>query len=141
MRILRKLRIMTTPSGTTELHELVLPAMANHHGTLFAGQGLELMAKAAFLAARGLAQREIVMAGVTGVDFISPIPVGYTLRLRAWVSRIGRSSMTVCVSGQTEAPAAPCEEVLKGVFEMVAVDGKGRPVAIESSYLKEESRS
>lgn len=115
--------------------------MANHHGSLFAGQGLELLAKAAFLVARGLAQREIVMAGVTGVDFMSPIPVGCTLRLRAWVSRIGRSSMTVCVSGHTLVLALPCEEALKGVFEMVAIDGKGRPVAIESSYLEQEFRS
>ncbi|WP_028606107.1 acyl-CoA thioesterase [Ottowia thiooxydans] len=132
---------MTTPQGTTELHELVLPVMANHHGTLFAGQGLQLMAKAAFLAARGLAQREVVMAGVTGVDFMSPIPVGYSLTLRAWVSRVGSSSMTVCVSGHTEAPAAPPEEALKGVFEMVAVDGNGRPAVIESRYMKQESRS
>ena len=43
---------MTSPIGTAETHELVLPAMANHHGTLFAGEGLQLMAKAAFLAAR-----------------------------------------------------------------------------------------
>ena len=50
--ILRKLRSMTSPIGTAETHELVLPAMANHHGTLFAGEGLQLMAKAAFLAAR-----------------------------------------------------------------------------------------
>ena len=89
---------MTTPAGTTELRELVLPVHANHRGTLFAGQGLQLMSKAAFLAARGLAQREVVMAGVTGVDFLAPVPVGHQLLLRGWVSRIGRSSMTVCVS-------------------------------------------
>lgn len=115
--------------------------MANHHGTLFAGQGLQLMAKAAFLAARSLAHREVVMAGVTGVEFTAPIPVGYTLSLRAWVSRVGCSSMTVCVSGHTEAPAAPLEEALKGVFEMVAVDGRGRPAPIESNYMKQEFRS
>ncbi|WP_024539091.1 acyl-CoA thioesterase [Comamonas badia] len=118
---------MTSPSGTLELHELVLPAHANHRGTLFAGEGLRLMAKAAFLAARGLAQREAVMAAVTGVQFLSPVALGQQLLLRAWVSRVGRSSMTVCVTGLSESPGTPPEEVLKGVFEMVAVDGKGRP--------------
>lgn len=132
---------MTSPNGTTELHELVLPVMTNHHGTLFAGQGLQLMAKAAFLAARNLAQREIVMAGVSGIDFMAPVPVGYTLTLRAWVSRVGRSSMSVCVTGLTEAPGAPREEVLKGVFEMVAIDAHGRPAAIEASYINQETRS
>ena len=130
---------MTTPAGTTELRELVLPVHANHRGTLFAGQGLQLMTKAAFLAARGLAQREVVMAGVTGVDFLAPVPVGHQLLLRGWVSRIGRSSMTVCVSGIADKPGIPAEEVLKGVFEMVAVDAAGRPAAIDRAYLNEET--
>lgn len=47
---------MTTPQGTVELTEIVFPAEANHYGTLFGGNALQLMAKAAFLAARGAAQ-------------------------------------------------------------------------------------
>lgn len=130
---------MTTPPGTVELQELVLPVHANHRGTLFAGQGLQLMAKAAFLAGRSLAQREVVMAGVTGAEFLSPVPVGHQLVLRAWVSRVGRSSMTVCVTGLADLPGIPAEEVLKGVFEMVAVDAAGRPAAIDRSYLDKET--
>lgn len=130
---------MTTPVGTTELRELVLPAHANHRGTLFAGQGLQLMSKAAFLAARGLAQREVVMAGVTSVAFLAPVPVGYQLILRGWVSRIGRCSMTVCVTGIADLPGVPAEEVLKGVFEMVAVDATGRPTGLDRSYLNKET--
>lgn len=122
------------------MHELVLPALANHHGTLFAGQGLQLLAKAAFLTARRLAQREVVMASVSGVDFLAPVPVGHQLVLRAWVSRVGRSSMTVCVTALADAPALPLEEVIKGVFEMVAVDPSGRPVAIDCSYIQQETQ-
>lgn len=128
-----------SPGGICELHELVLPACANHHGTLFAGHGLHLLAKAAFLVARSLAQREVVMAGVTGVDFLAPVPVGHGLRLRAWVSRVGRSSMTVCVTGIASAPGVPADEVLKGVFEMVAIDAAGRPAAIDRAYLNKET--
>ncbi|MGJ7606637.1 acyl-CoA thioesterase [Variovorax sp. LT1R20] len=130
---------MTTLIGTTEIRELVLPVHANHRGTLFAGQGLQLMSKAAFLAARGLAQREVVMAGVTSVAFLSPVPVGYQLLLRGWVSRIGRCSMTVCVTGIADVPGVPAEEVLKGVFEMVAVNAAGRPTGIDRSYLNKET--
>ena len=122
-----------TAISSAELQELVLPGMANHHGTLFAGLGLQLMAKAAFMAARKLARREVVMAGASGIDFMRPIPVGRTRALRAWVSRVGRSSMTVCISGFAEAPGARREEVLKGVFVMVAVDGQGRPAAIDAA--------
>ncbi len=130
---------MTTPPGTAELRELVLPAHANHRGTLFAGQGLQMMAKAAYLAGRGLAQREVVMASVTGVDFLAPVPVGHQLVLRARVGRIGRSSMTVCVSGLADAPGVPLEEVLKGVFEMVAIDATGRPTAIDRAHPDKET--
>lgn len=130
---------MTTPLGTVESRQLVLPVHANHRGTLFAGQGLQLMAQAAFLAGRSLAQREPVMAGVTGVQFLAPVAVGQQLVLRAWVSRVGRSSMTVCVSGWADAPGVPPEEVLKGVFELVAVDASGRPVSIDRSYLNKEA--
>ena len=130
---------MTTPAGTVELKDVVFPDQANHYGTLFAGNGLQFMAKAAFLAGRSLAQRDVVMAGVTGIEFLSPIPVGHVLTLRAWVSRVGRSSMTVCVTGLAETPGAPQEEVLKGVFEMVAVDAAGRPVPIDRSYLDQET--
>lgn len=122
------------------MRELVLPALANHHGTLFAGQGLQLLAKAAFLAARSLAQREVVMAGVTDIDFLAPVAVRQQLTLRAWVSWIGRSSMTVCVTSLADLPGIPAEEVFKGVFEMVAVDSAGRPVTIDRSYLNPETQ-
>ena len=131
---------MTTPSGTVEIRELVLPALANHHSTLFAGQGLQLMAKAAFLAARSRAQCEVVMAGVSRIDFIAPIPVGHRLTLRAWVSRVGRSSMTVCVNGLADAPGVPSDEVFKGVFDMVAVGRHGRPVPISPTVQNQETR-
>ena len=56
---------MTSPTGTLETRDMVFPAHANHHGTLFAGQGLERMARAAFLAARDAAGCDVVMAAVT----------------------------------------------------------------------------
>jgi acyl-CoA thioesterase YciA len=55
------------------------------------------------------------------------------------LGRVGRSSMTVCVSGLADVPGIAAEEVLKGVFEMVAVDAAGRPTAIDRSYLDKET--
>lgn len=132
---------MTTPAHPVETHALVRPAQANHRGTLFAGEGLARLAEAAFLAARGHAGRDVVMAAVRGVDFTAPVPVGHRLVLRAWVSRVGRSSMTVCVDGVAEAPGAPADAVLKAVFELVAVDAAGRPAAIDPSCLDNQETS
>ena len=118
------------PAMPVEIRELVLPMLANHHGTLFAGQGLQLMAKVAFMAASGLAKREVVMAGANCINFLSPIPIGHVLTLRGLVVRVGRSSMTVQVTGIAEKAGSPAEEVLGGTFEMVAIDADGNPTAI-----------
>ncbi|MDA7417311.1 acyl-CoA thioesterase [Xenophilus arseniciresistens] len=130
---------METPQTVVSLEELVLPALANHHGTLFAGQGLQLMAKAAYLAARAHARRDIVMAGVKSVDFLRPVPVGHTLTLRAQVVRSGRASMTVRVLGSSAAVAQPAQEVLQGEFELVAIDADGRPATIQRDQQDKEN--
>lgn len=122
---------MTPAAPPVEIRELVLPMLANHHGTLFAGQGLQLMAKVAFMAARSLARQEVVMAGANGIDFFLPIPVGHVLTLRGQVVRVGRSSMSVQVTGLAEKAGAPAESVLGGEFELVAIDAEGRPSPIE----------
>lgn len=129
----------TAPGATRESRELVLPVHANHRGTLFAGEALQMLVKAAFLAGRDRAQREVVVAGVTGVDFVAPVPVGQELLLRTQVSRVGRCSMTVCVTALAQSPGAAAREVLRGVFEMVAVDDAGRPIVIDRTYQEQEA--
>lgn len=130
---------MTSPAYTVEFQDIVFPAQANHYGSLFAGHALQFMAKAAFLAGRGLARCNVVMAGVTAIDFQAPIPVGHVLTLRAWVSRVGCSSMTVRVAGLAESLQGPRQEVLTGSFEMVAVDAAGRPTPIVRLHLQQET--
>lgn len=122
---------MTPAAPPVEIRELVLPMLANHHGTLFAGQGLQLMAKVAFMAARSLARQEVVMAAARDINFLSPIPIGHVLTLRGQVVRVGRSSMSVQVTGLAEKAGSPAEEVLGGSFEMVAIDAEGRPSPID----------
>ncbi|MEZ7827804.1 MAG: acyl-CoA thioesterase [Brachymonas denitrificans] len=130
---------MRHPQATTEMTEIVFPEHANHYGTLFGGNALQMLAKAAFVAARQCAQANVVMAAVSGVEFLAPVPQGSVLHLRAWVSRMGRSSLTVCVHGVISRPALAEELALKGVFEMVAVDGKGRPQPMATRYINQET--
>src|SRR5690606_14172592 len=112
--------------------EMVLPPLSNHYGTLFAGQALALMSKAAFVAASRHAGHDVVMARCSQVDFFAPIPQGRALELLAQVVRTGRTSMSVQVLGQM-APRHRTEaasEVLRGLFEMVSVNASGRPLAL-----------
>ncbi len=135
---LRKLRSMMHPHTALELTDIVFPEHANHYGTLFGGNALLLMSKAAFLAARAFAQSDVVMARCANAQFLAPVPVGSVLRLRATISRVGRTSLTVCVSGTAEQLGHTPQAVLASQFEMVAVDKNGRPARMPRAGLNNE---
>lgn len=131
----------TNPPTALELTDIVFPEHANHYGRLFGGNALLLMSKAAFLAARAFAKADVVMARCGDAQFLAPVPVGSVLRLRAWVSRVGRSSLTVCVSGTAEQLGSEPRTALQSLFEMVVVDKNGRPARIPGAYLHTEKEA
>ena len=114
-----------------ELHltELVLPQQANHYGTLFGPQAMALLGKTAYLlAAQYCRSQDVVMASAKNIEFLAPVPVGALLHLRGKIRRIGKSSMTVDVQAAVDtAGRGRASEVLRSSFEMVTVDGVGRP--------------
>ena len=115
-----------------ELTELILPQQANHYGTLFGPNALALLGKAAFLVAARFTRQSVVMAAASQIEFLAPIPVGALVRVHARVTRVGRTSMSVqVVAAFDTAPGTRAEEVLRGEFEMVAVDELGRPTAVQ----------
>lgn len=121
------------PNEETRFAEMVFPDQANHYGALFAGAGLALLSKAAFVAASRWARGDVVMARSEATDFHTPVRVGELLDLSARVIRVGRSSLTVQVEGVAETLSTGARRpALSGRFEMVAVDADGRPVPIES---------
>ncbi|WP_166298281.1 acyl-CoA thioesterase [Bradyrhizobium sp. 2S1] len=124
--------LKTSPSGETRFVEIVFPDLANHYNTLFGGNALSLMGKAAFVAATRRARRNVVMATSDKIEFHEPIRVGELIELIARVDRVGRSSMTVAVEMVREnLMSGQRQSVIRGTFEMVAVDADGRPAAIE----------
>ena len=126
-------RLAAPSDAELQLTELVLPHQANHDGTLFGPNVLALLGKAAYLAAARQSQQSAAMAGVKQIDLLSPVPVGALLHLRARVSRIDTSSLTVEVRAALDAaPGTWPAEVLHGSFEMVAVDERGRPTPLQA---------
>lgn len=118
----------------TRFVEMVFPGLSNHYGTLFGGNALNLMGKAAFVAAARHARCNVVMATSDQIEFHQPIPVGELIEIVARVEREGRSSMTVSVEMIRENLASGQRDVVtRGNFEMVAVNEHGRPVAIAQS--------
>ena len=121
------------PAQPTEarLLEMVFPDHANHLGTLFGGQALAWMDKAAFIAASRYARRTVVTARSDQVDFSLPIRQGQLVDITATVVAVGRSSMQVDVSLVAEdllsGRRVPCT---RGRFTMIALDAAGRPTAV-----------
>jgi len=119
---------MSSDLAETRFAEIVFPEQANHYGTLFGGTALNLMSKAAAIAAARRAGASVVMARSDRVDFHMPVLVGQLVELIARVERVGRSSMTVKVEVVAETLGKADREVaMRGSFEMVAVDEHGRP--------------
>lgn len=118
----------------TRFVEIVFPEQANHYGTLFGGTALNLMSKAAAIAAARRAGGSVVMASSDKIDFHMPVRVGQLVELSARVVRVGRCSMTVQVDVVAETfGKADRKLAVQGSFEMVAVDASGRPKPVASA--------
>src|SRR3546814_12214679 len=84
------------------LLEMVFPDHTNHLGTLFGGQALARMDKAAFIATSRYARRSVVTARSEQVDFRLPVRRGQVVETIASVVGVGRSQMRVAVDQVAE---------------------------------------
>lgn len=110
------------------LLEMVFPDHTNHLGTLFGGQALAWMDKAAFIAASRYARRTVVTARSEQVDFRVPVRQGQLVEVIARVASVGRSSMRVEVELFTEDLLDARRELCtSGRFVMIALDRQGQP--------------
>lgn len=123
--------IASTPPREARFWEIVFPDHTNHLGTLFGGQALAWMDKAAFVVATRFARRTVVTARSEQVDFHVPVRQGQLVELVARVIEVGRSSMQVEVELHAEDALAGTRRLCtRGRFTMIALDGEGRPAAV-----------
>ena len=111
--------------------EIVFPGQTNHYGTLYGGQALALMDKAAFIAASRYARCTVVTASSERVDFHVPVRQGQLVELLARVVATGRTSITVEVELYSEDLLTGERKLgTQGRFVLVAVDPAGRPAPV-----------
>ncbi|MGV8932735.1 MAG: acyl-CoA thioesterase [Luteimonas sp.] len=124
--------IKSTAAPTeARLLEMVFPDHTNHLGTLFGGQALAWMDKAAFIAASRYARRSVVTARSEQVDFKLPIRQGQLVETIARVVEVGRSSIQVEVELIAEDLLSGDRELCtRGRFVMIALDARGRPTSV-----------
>ena len=115
------------------LIEMVFPGQTNHYGTLFGGQALALMDKAAFAAASRFARRAVVTASSEKTDFHVPVEQGQLAELIARIVDAGRTSVTVEVDLYAEDLLTGDRRLgTRGRFVLVALDAHGKPTAVPS---------
>lgn len=123
-----------SPDADPEAHdwlrtvEMVFPGTTNHYGTLFGGDALKLMGKAAFVTATRRARAVVVMAATHRIDFKAPIDGGDMIELASRVKMTGRSSLAVEVQLWAESLlSGERRRSAVAEFVMVCVDDAGRP--------------
>ncbi len=124
-----------------EIHitDLVLPNQTNNHGTMFGGEVLALMDKAAGIAALRFCRQPVVTASTERIDFRTPIQSGEIIEAIAKVIYVGRTSLIVRIHIYAEHPLIGDRRVCTtGYFNMVALDTRGHPAPVPRLLLADE---
>lgn len=122
---------MSSAPTEARMMDIVFPDHTNHLGTLFGGQALAWMDKAAFIAASRYARSTVVTARSEQVDFSRPIRQGQLVETIARVVAVGRTSMQVEVELVSEdLLSGERQTCTRGRFVMIALDPEGRPRAV-----------
>ena len=124
----------------SEVHiaDLVLPNQTNNHGTMFGGEVLAMMDKAAGIAALQFCRQPVVTASTERIDFRTPIHIGEIIEATAKVIYVGRTSLIVRIHIYAEHPLIGERRICTtGYFSMVAIDAAGQPVAVPQLRLED----
>jgi acyl-CoA hydrolase len=116
----------------TRLVELVGPADANHHGTLFGGATLALLATAGAIAASRHSRRQVMVVRSDRISFRVAVPVGSLVDLAARVVSTTRTIMQAEVEMVVEdALTGSRRRATSGTLGFIGLDEDGRPAAVE----------
>ncbi|MDY3551066.1 hotdog domain-containing protein [Gemmata sp. JC717] len=109
----------------THSHKLVLPADANHHGTLYAGAMLRLVLEAGYATAWKHIGPEanLVLRRVLNMECLRPVPVGVVVEIQGAVLHRTAAYLVCGLVGMPLDDGTQWAEALFG-FAQVSPDGK-----------------
>ena len=85
----------------------------------------------AAIAAQRYARSPVVTVSIDYLHFINPIKVGYTVKIKAQISYVGKTSMEIQVDVEAEnSITGECRPATKAYLTFVAVDLKGLPTPV-----------
>jgi len=129
------------PRAAPEVHvtDIVLPNQTNNFGTMFGGEVMALMDKAAAIAGLRFCRQPLVTASSERIDFRTPIHAGEIIEAIARVIYVGRTSMIVRVHIYAEHPLKGDRRVCTtGYFSMVSVNPQGQPLPVPRLSLEDD---
>src|SRR5919198_4819117 len=130
------------PRAAPEVHvtDIVLPNQTNNFKTMFGGEVMAMMDKAAAIAALRFCRKPLVTASSERIDFRTPIHAGEIIEAIARVIYVGRTSMIVRVHIYAEHPlTGERRNCTTGYFSMVAVGAQGQPVPVPQLLLEDDA--
>lgn len=117
----------------TRVFKVVFPDTTNHHHTMFGGRVIMMMTETAFMTATRFSRKSFVIVSSDRIDFKKPIPVGTLVELVGNVKHIGNTSVKINVDIYLEKMDSEFrEKVVSGMFTLVALDKKKKPIPILS---------
>ena len=123
----------------TTYSEIVLPHLANNHGSVLGGHVMHLMDMVAAMAAIRHSRRTVVTASVDRVDFLGPVHIGEIIILEASVNYAGRTSMEIGVRVTAENPKTGNQwHTSSAYLTFVAVDEHNRPIPVPAVVPESE---
>lgn len=119
------------------LSAVMMPAHANHYGSVHGGTILRLIDDVAFVVATRHARKNVVMASMDHISFDHPVNIGDIVTLRGRLSYVGHSSMDVEVEIETEElKEGRVLKVGSAYITMVALDDEGKASGVPGLILK-----
>lgn len=127
------------PAPEVRVNDIVLPNQTNNFSTMFGGEVMAMMDKAAAIAALRFCRQPLVTASSERIDFRTPIHAGEIVEAIARVIYVGRSSMIVRVHIFAEHPLKGERRMCTtGYFSMVSIDAEGRSTAVPRLALEDD---
>jgi uncharacterized protein (TIGR00369 family) len=125
------------PAPEIHITDIVLPNQTNNFNTMFGGEVMAMMDKAAAIAGLRFCRQPLVTASSERIDFRTPIHAGEIIEAIARVIYVGRTSMVVRVHIYAEHPLRGDRRVCTtGYFSMVSVDTQGQPQPVPRLLLE-----
>jgi acyl-CoA hydrolase len=128
------------PAPEIHVTDIVLPNQTNNFNTMFGGEVMALMDKAAAIAGLRFCRQPLVTASSERIDFRTPIHAGEIIEAIARVIFVGRTSMIVRVHIYAEHPLKGDTRVCTtGYFSLVSVDKQGQPLPVPRLWLEDDA--